>query len=246
MGRSTPYRFPALALVLALLGCGADQPPAPRTPAAQTSSPTAAPTPAPSPSAAASPSDQPFASETTRVGAADLPTSWRAGCPVGPASLRMVRLTYWGFDDRPHRGAIVVHRDVAADVTTVFRRLYEARFPIRRLEPVDAYGGSDDASMAADNTSGFNCRRAVASGDPGWSLHAYGRAIDVNPVENPYLLDGRVLPPEGAAYVDRSPARPGMAVRGGVLVKAFAAVGWRWAGARRADPDYQHFSTSGG
>ncbi|GIF78101.1 hypothetical protein Asi02nite_76190 [Asanoa siamensis] len=181
---------------------------------------------------------------TARVTAAELGKSWRAGCPVGPESLRRVTLTYWGFDDRPHTGVIVVHEDVAADVTTVFRTLFGKRFPIRGLEPVDAYGGSDDASMAADNTSAFNCRNAVASGRPSWSVHAYGKAIDVNPVENPYVFGDKVLPPAGREYLDRSTYRPGMAVKGGVLVKAFAAVGWKW-NVGGANPDYQHFSTTG-
>ena len=156
-----------------------------------------------------------------------------------------MRLTYWGFDGRAHTGALVVHRRVADDVVAVFRRLYEARFPIRRMRPVSAYRGSDDASMAADNTSGFNCRRAVGSTTGAWSNHAYGLAIDVNPVENPYVLGGRALPPAGRAYVDRRHVRPGMAVAGGVLVRAFAARGWGWGGRWAGSPDYQHFSTTG-
>jgi hypothetical protein len=134
---------------------------------------------------------------------------------------------------------------VAAGLITVFETLYRERFPIRLLQPVDAYDGSDDASMAADNTSGFNCRRAVAAGPPAWSEHAYGKAIDVNPVENPYVFGGTVLPPAGAAHLDRATEKPGYAVAGGVLVTAFAAAGWKWGGARRSNPDYQHFSTSG-
>ena len=132
---------------------------------------------------------------------------------------------------------------VARDVVTVFRRLYAARFPIRRLRKVDAYRGSDDASMAADNTSGFNCR--FVSGTRRWSQHAYGEAIDVNPVENPYVQGARVSPPAGRKYLDRSRARPGMAVSGGLLVRAFAAVGWQWGGRWGGTPDYQHFSTTG-
>jgi hypothetical protein len=139
---------------------------------------------------------------------------------------------------------LVVHADVADAVIGVFHRLYDRRFPIRRMEPIDVYGGSDDASIAADNTAGFNCRNAVASGPPQWSAHAYGRAIDVNPVENPYILEGDVLPPAGAPYVDRTNVRPGMAVRGGELVAAFAAAGWSWGGVW-VNPDYQHFSASG-
>lgn len=185
-----------------------------------------------------------FVGTALRVTAADLPSSWRSGCPVGPADLRKVELTYWGFDDRPHTGALVVHAEVADAIIGVFRRLYDRRFPIRRMEPIDVYGGSDDASIAADNTSGFNCRNAVASGPPQWSAHAFGRAIDVNPVENPYILQGTVLPPAGAPFQDRSNVRAGMAVRGGELVAAFAAAGWSWGGGW-TNPDYQHFSSTG-
>ncbi|HEX3621287.1 MAG TPA: M15 family metallopeptidase [Acidimicrobiales bacterium] len=157
----------------------------------------------------------------------------------------MLSLSYWGFDDSPHTGSMVVRASVAQAVVDVFHRLYDDRFPIRRMEPVDAFGGSDDASIAADNTAGFNCRNAVASGPPQWSAHAYGEAIDVNPVENPYLEDGRVLPPAGAAYEDRSVVRPGMAGRGSALNNAFAGAGWYWGGVW-SSPDYQHFSSTGG
>ena len=118
-------------------------------------------------------------------------------------------------------------------------------FPIRQIQRIEAYGGDDDASMAADNTSAFNCRFAQAAGPKRWSEHAYGRAIDVNPVENPYVEGARVSPPSGRAFANRSRSRPGMAVTGGVLVRAFAARGWSWGGRWTGTPDYQHFSTSG-
>ena len=178
------------------------------------------------------------------VTVADLPASWRPGCPVEPEDLRLLRLTYWGFDAQAHPGILVVHASAAGALVEVFGKLYEQRFPIRRMEPVDVYGGSDEASIAADNTSAFNCRNAVSDGPPRWSAHAYGKAIDVNPVENPYVLGGRVLPPAGAAYLDRSDVRPGMAVPGGELTAAFAAIGWSWGGTW-ASPDYQHFSATG-
>ena len=135
---------------------------------------------------------------------------------------------------------------VTREVELVFRQLYVARFPIHRMQPISRYGGSDDRSMAADNTSAFNCRYAVAPGPKRWSAHAYGEAIDVNTIENPYLEGGRVLPPAGRAYVDRSPYRRGMAVAGGVLVRAFASVGWLWGGRWTGSPDWQHFSKTGG
>jgi hypothetical protein len=170
----------------------------------------------------------------------ELRHSYREGCPVEPAQLRTVHVSHWDFAGKPHLGAIVVSREHAAAVLTVFRKLWEARFPIRRLQPVSAYRGSDDASMAADNTSGFNCR--FVGGTSRWSMHAYGEAIDVNPVENPYVQGGRVSPPAGRAYVDRSRGRKGMALANGVLVRAFASVGWKWGA---SFGDYQHFSTTG-
>jgi hypothetical protein len=189
----------------------------------------------------------PFEHSVSRVTKNELRYSWRPGCPVAPSQLRRIRLSYWGFDGRQHTGALVANVEAVGALVRVFRRLHAARFPIRRMRPIDAYRGSDERSMAADNTSAFNCRYAVASGPKRWSTHAYGRAIDVNPVENPYLEGGRVRPAAGQAYVNRANVRPGMAVRGGgLLVRAFAAVGWSWGGRWGGTPDYQHFSATGG
>lgn len=185
----------------------------------------------------------PFNAQVSRVTAGDLPYSWRPGCPVGPTRLRMIRLRHWDFGGRSRVGILVVNTSEVRDVVAVFRRLYAARFPIRRMLGVEVYRGSDDRSMAADNTSGFNCRRVP--GTPSWSEHAYGRAIDVNTVENPYVHGGLVEPPAGRAYLDRSRRRRGMAVEGSVLVRAFEAVGWHWGGRWRSSKDYQHFSTTG-
>jgi len=187
----------------------------------------------------------PYVAHVDRVTAADLPYSWRPGCPVPPAQLRRVRLRYVGFDGRSHVGALVVNERVVPDVVDVFRSLYRARFPIRRMRPIDAYRGSDDRSAAADNTSSFNCRKAVAPGAASWSMHAYGLAVDVNDVENPYFENGRVIPPAGARFRDRSRVRPGMAVERGALVRAFDRAGWGWGGRWGGSPDYQHFSTNG-
>jgi hypothetical protein len=170
--------------------------------------------------------------------------SWRPGCPVSLDDLRLVRASHWGLDGRPHAGRIVVHRDVAVDVVTVLRRLYAARFPIRRMVPVDAYGASDFRSIEADNTSAFNCR--PVEGTTRWSEHAYGRAIDLNPIENPYVYaNGTTSHRASRPYLRRSPYRAGMAVEGGVVVRAFDAVGWGWGGRWPGIKDYQHFSASG-
>jgi hypothetical protein len=188
----------------------------------------------------------PFTHAVAPVTRAQLGSSWHLGCPVAPSSLRRLRLGYWGFDGQPHVGTLVVSSGAVGDVTVVFRRLYRARFPIRRMRPITAYGANDERSLAADNTAAFNCRYAVGPGPRRWSVHASGLAIDVNPVENPYLESGRVHPRAGRAYLDRSNVRPGMAARGGLLVRAFASVGWQWGGRWSGTPDYQHFSKTGG
>jgi hypothetical protein len=170
--------------------------------------------------------------------------SWHRGCPIGLDGLRLVRARHWGFDGRVHTGRLVVASDVARPVLDVLRRLYAARFPIRRMVPVDAYGASDFRSIEADNTSAFNCR--YVEGTTRWSEHSYGRAIDLNPIENPYVTAaGTTSHPASSRYLRRSPYRPGMAVEGGVVVRAFAAAGWGWGGRWSGDRDYQHFSASG-
>lgn len=186
-----------------------------------------------------------FIARVYPVRRADVRFSYRRGCPVAPPDLRRVRVAYWGFDGSRRLGSLIVNRAVVGDVLVVFRRLYATRFPIRQMLPIDAFRGSDDASMAADNTSGFNCRRAVGSPTGSWSAHAYGEAVDVNPVENPYVLGGRVLPASGRAYRNRERHRRGMAWAGNRVVAAFARVGWKWGGRWSGSPDYQHFSATG-
>jgi len=171
--------------------------------------------------------------------------SWHAGCPVPISGLRLVKLRYWGFDGRVHNGRLVVNEDSTAAVVSVFRQLYSVRFPIRRMRLVDDYGGSDFGSIEADNTSAFNCR--AATGSTHWSEHAYGHAVDVDPIENPYVSSGQTSHRASVAYLDRSRHRPGMAYSGGALVEAFRSVGWGWGGDWSGSvKDYQHFSRSGG
>jgi hypothetical protein len=169
--------------------------------------------------------------------------SWRAGCPVGLRDLRVVGASHWDFAGRVRIGRVIVHRDVAADVLSVFRRLFEARFPLRRVVPVDTYGGSDFRSIEADNTSAFNCR--YVAGTRRWSEHAYGRAIDVNPIENPFVSGGRTSHPASVPFLDRTRCHRGMACPGNALVRAFARIGWGWGGYWSGVKDYQHFSASG-
>ncbi|WP_395728381.1 M15 family metallopeptidase [Nakamurella sp.] len=174
--------------------------------------------------------------------AARMTSSWRAGCPVPLADLRYLTLTYRGFDGADHDGELVVAASVADAAVATFRQLYEDGYPIASMRLVDDFGGDDDASMDANNTSAFNCRPVTGGG--GFSEHSYGTAIDVNPVQNPYLSGSTVLPAAGRQYVDR-PDAPGVIHHGDAVVTAFAAHGFSWGGDWTGPVDYQHFSVSG-
>ena len=174
--------------------------------------------------------------------------SHEPGCPVPLRHLRHLRVSYIDFAGRPDLGDLVVHEDYADAVTMVFKRLYDARWPIRRMRLIDHYRGDDDRSMAANNTSAFNCRR-VAGGEA-WSRHAYGTAIDINPVQNPYVAVASVAPPAGRRFatIDRSAGADvpvGVIRADDVVVRAFAEIGWEWGGTWSTSKDYQHFSATG-
>lgn len=166
--------------------------------------------------------------------------SWHPGCPVPISDLRRVELTHWGFDGIRHRGELIVHQDVARNVVDVFHTLYSMHFPIRAMLRVDRFGADDNASMAADNTSAFNCRPITGSAR-GFSVHSYGRAIDVNTLENPYVKGNSVLPPAGQAFTDRAKIRPGMIRHGDRVWRAFTTHGFTWGGDWKSLKDYQHF-----
>ena len=158
------------------------------------------------------------------------------------ADLRYVTVSQIDFGGAVQTGELVLHADVAEPVVGVFAALFEARYPIRLMRLVDDFGADDTASMDADNTSAFNCR--AITGGTGWSEHAYGKALDLNPVENPYVVGNHVAPEAGRAFVDR-PDLPGVVHAQDVVVQAFAAAGWQWGGSWSSPIDYQHFSLSG-
>lgn len=173
------------------------------------------------------------------VSAADLGATWRPECPVAPTELRRIDLDYLGFDGSTHRGQLVVNEDVVAEVIAIFGDLKRLRYPIETMRTVDHYPGADDElSMRDNNTSAFNCR---ALGD-GWSLHAYGRAIDINPLVNPYNdSTGDLQPTTAARYLDRGRDDLGLLHEGDAAVQAFTNRGWRWGGDWSNPIDYQHF-----
>jgi hypothetical protein len=209
----------------------------------------AKPTPTPAGPTLYFPPSQPFASSVVDVvghPAEDRMrgVSWREGCPVPLEDLRYVTVSHVGMDGAVRTGELVVRTDVAPAVVTAFRRMYEVGFPIQRMRLVDDYGADDGASMRANNTSAFNCR--TVAGTDRWSNHAYGAAVDINPLHNPYVKGGTVDPPEGAAYADRSNRRPGMLHAGTAELAAWTDQGWDWGGFWSSGQDYQHVSATGG
>jgi hypothetical protein len=167
-------------------------------------------------------------------------TTWHAGCPVVPEDLRQLTLTFHDFDNQTRTGLLIVNRELADEVVRHFEALYRQGFQIERMVPIEEYGGDDDSSMAANNTSAFNCRDAT--GKPGvYSNHSWGRAIDINPLTNPYVKGDKVLPPAGRKYLDRTKAFPGSILKDGVVVKEFEKAGWTWGGRWPDRQDYQHF-----
>ncbi|HEV8555019.1 MAG TPA: M15 family metallopeptidase [Actinophytocola sp.] len=190
------------------------------------------------------PADGRFAATTATVPATVLARStWRPGCPVTAADLRYLTLSFWGFDGRPHTGEMIVNARVAADVTTVFGKLFAARFPIEEMR-VTAQSELDSPPTGdGNNTTAFVCRPVVTQSQ--WSAHAYGLAIDVNPFCNPYTKGNLVLPELASSYVDRRNHRPGMIFPNDPTVRAFTAIGWTWGGTWTSPRDLQHFSATG-
>ena len=170
-------------------------------------------------------------------------STWRPGCPVGPAQLSWIRLTFWGFDDRRHTGELLTNTAVAEDLIRVFRRLYALRFPMEAMTIVTRQGLNAPPTGDGNGTGVFACR--PTTGGTSYSQHAYGLAIDVNSFQNPYVNDGLVLPELAGAYLRRDHVRPGMIRANGPVVRAFASIGWEWGGAWSTLKDYQHFSANG-
>ncbi len=166
--------------------------------------------------------------------------SWQEGCPVPIEDLGLVTFTHWDMKGRPRQGRVIVHRLVCEEVLEIFRELFQKRFPVEKARPVHIYDGDDRRSMADNNTSGFNCRRNT--GRPAeFSLHAYGLAVDINPLQNPQIIEERAIPEQAENCRDRNKKLKGMIHRGDAAWQAFRKRGWMWGGTWRRSKDYQHF-----
>jgi hypothetical protein len=175
---------------------------------------------------------------------------WHHGCPVSRSDLRLLTLPYRGFDGRVHTGQLVVNRRAARPLAHVFGQVYRVGFPVRHMALADFYGPRSGRPRDGDVTASFECRQAVPSpctggrGTGSWSMHAYGLAVDVNPLENPYVGCGQSRDPATRPYRDRSRHRRGMVGRR--VVAAFRSIGWGWGGSWTGNTkDYMHFSATG-
>jgi D-alanyl-D-alanine carboxypeptidase len=175
---------------------------------------------------------------------------WHKGCPVGLSGLRLLTVRHWGWDGRQHTGQLVVNATAARPLARVFGKLYGLHFPIRHMLLSDMYGPKSGRPSNGDVTASFECRQSVPSPCVGgnasgrWSMHAYGLAVDVNPLENPYVGCGQSRDPAARPYFNRSRHRRGMVTPN--VIRAFGSIGWGWGGAWTGNTkDYMHFSSTG-
>ncbi len=165
--------------------------------------------------------------------------SYKNYCPVSLNSLRYIKLKYIDFNKKEQWGELIVNKAIAKDIVDIFKKLYEIKYPIKKMNLVSNYKGSDFASIEADNTSAFNCR--YVDGTKKWSNHTYGRAIDINPIENPYVSNNGYTSHEASKkYLIRANQK-GVLLANSYIVKLFKRHGFRWGGSWRCCKDYQHF-----
>ena len=154
-------------------------------------------------------------------------------------NLSMLTVTHIDFDGNYQLGHIIVATAIADEVIEIFQEIFEARFPIHSIIPISYFDGSDYHSMAANNSHAFNFR--YIAGTTTLSRHARGMAIDINPVQNPYIRGDTIWPADGIHYLDRTNIRPGMVTPGDAVYTAFTSRGWTWGGNWRNPIDYHHF-----
>ena len=167
--------------------------------------------------------------------------TWHQGCPVTLDNLSYLHLSYWGFDSKVHQGTMIVNRKLAPEVVAIFSEIFDQKFPIEKMQPIENYQGDDERSMSDNNSSAFNCRTMTDFPDQ-YSIHSYGSAIDINPLINPYTNGGKIDPQEGKEFLDRNAYHKGKINPKSSVYRIFAKYGWVWGGDWQGEiKDYQHF-----
>jgi len=151
-------------------------------------------------------------------------------------ALSLVDVIYYSFDELRHQGQIMVDAALEDDVYEIFQLIEKIKFPIGKAIPIVAYNWEDGDSMADNNSSGFNFR--VIEGTNKLSLHSFGRAIDVNPVQNPVIYPAGIIAPDGATY---RPKNNGTLTAKHPVIQEFIRRGWHWGGNFEQPKDYHHF-----
>lgn len=172
--------------------------------------------------------------------------TWKKVCPVGLEDLRYLRLPYWDFQGKSKMGELIVHKEAATSTVRVFEELYAIGYPIKQMRLVSDFKGKDWHSIEADNTSAFNCR--PATGTKRWSNHAYGKAIDINPIENPYISRTGYISHKASLKYRKRTHHPKRGIADKALITKddqayhiFIKHGWKWGGEWKGIKDYQHF-----
>ena len=165
--------------------------------------------------------------------------SYRENHDIGLDELAYLQMLFVDFHGSTQRGEMIVHYSLAKEVLEIFSELYKAGYQIEKMRLVDEYDADDERSMADNNSSAFNYR-VVADTDI-ISMHGYGRAIDINPLNNPYIVGSKIMPANAVKFADRSKNFPHKIDHNDLCYKLFKQRGWTWGGDWKTQKDYQHF-----
>lgn len=165
--------------------------------------------------------------------------SYKDGCTLPYEDLKYIKVKHIGFDNKTHDGELIVNKAIAEDTIKIFKELYDYKYPIEKIVLIDEYDADDEASMEDNNSSAFNFR--VIAGTDKISKHAYGMAIDINPLYNPYFSKIGILPVGSKSYADRMLNSSYMISHDDICYKIFLKYGFTWGGDFKDFKDYQHF-----
>jgi len=164
-------------------------------------------------------------------------------CPLSSQQLTHIQVPYWGFDDKSHTGTLVVNKNIADETTQIFEAIYKIKFPIEKIKPLEDYGNNEEKAMEDNDTFSYHCKK-MTSNPNRFSTHAYGLAIDINPLLNPYISQKKLLPTNSEKYRNRDQIIPGMISANSGITKIFLQHDWKWGGNWRVLKDYHHFETN--